>query len=62
MNLEEHKQRMLKHCLWMSEMDEDYAVWAADRYESDNPIVLKNLGAKVRQEISRKQRQAEVAE
>jgi len=50
----EHKAAILAHCLWMAELDPDYATWAAGWYEANEPVLLKNLEAKVRQEIARR--------
>ena len=36
----EHKQALLRHCCWMAELDPDYAIWAAQDYESRNPALL----------------------
>lgn len=55
----EHKQSILAHCLWMAEIDKDYALWAAEWYERNEPLLLKNLLPKVRQEIRRKEMQRE---
>jgi hypothetical protein len=52
----DHKAQILAHCLRMSETDQEYAVWAAGWYEANEPALLKNLQAKVRQEIARKER------
>lgn len=49
----EHKARILAHCLWMAERDPEYAVWAAGWYETNEPELLRNLQAKVQQEITR---------
>jgi hypothetical protein len=49
----EHKQAILAHCLWMAKLDPDYAVWAAGWYERNEPALLKNLQAKVQQEVRR---------
>lgn len=48
------KQDMLAHCLWMAQFDPDYALWAAAEYERRSAGGLRNLEAKVRQEIARK--------
>ena len=45
---------MLAHCLWMAQFDPDYALWAAAEYERRSAGGLRNLEAKVRQEIARK--------
>jgi hypothetical protein len=52
----EHKQSILAHCLWMAQTDPDYALWAARWYERNEPALLKNLAAKVEQEIRRAER------
>ena len=49
----EHKASILAHCLWMAQTDPEYATWAAGWYEKNEPALLKNLQAKVRQEIER---------
>lgn len=50
----EHKAEILRHCLWMVERDPTYAVWAARWYEERQPALLKNLEAKVRQDVARR--------
>lgn len=49
----EHKAEVLRHCLWMAERDPEYAVWAAGWYEANEPDLLRNLQAKVQQEVAR---------
>lgn len=48
-----HKAEILAHCLLMAERDPDYAIWAAGWYEANEPELLRNLLAKVRQEVRR---------
>lgn len=50
----EHKADVLRHCLWMAERDPEYAVWAAGWYEGNEPELLRNLQAKVQQEVRRR--------
>jgi hypothetical protein len=52
-NAEAHKQFILTWCLQMAQVDPEYAVWAAGWYESNQPHLLKNLKAKVEQEVRR---------
>lgn len=52
----DHKQEVLRHCLWMAESDPEYAVWAAGWYEANEPELLRNLQAKVQQEVERVRR------
>lgn len=58
----EHKQALLRHCCWMAELDPDYAIWAAQDYESRNPALLLNLERKVRQHVAREREKANAAE
>jgi len=46
-----HRKRMLRHCLWMANSDQDYAKWAARRYEQESNGVLEGLHARVVQTI-----------
>ena len=55
MTPDEHKARILAHCLWMAELDPEYAIHAAGWYEANQPWLLTNLQAKVRQEVRRQQ-------
>lgn len=48
-----HKAEILRHVLWMATLDPEYAVWAAGWYERNEPVLLKNLRAKVEQEVRR---------
>ena len=54
----EHKQALLRHCCWMADLDPDYAIWAANDYESKNPALLLNLERKVRQHVARAREKA----
>lgn len=56
-----HKAEILRHCLWMAQVDPEYAIWAAAQYEARNPVLLKNLEAKVRQEVRRSASQSRSA-
>ena len=51
---EKHKANILAHCLGMAVWDEALAYSAAAWYEKNEPWFLKNLEAKVRQEVRRK--------
>ena len=53
---QERKHELLVHCLWMATLDPDYAIWAAGQYEKNEPWLLENLQAKVRQEVRRAER------
>lgn len=57
----EHKAEVLCHCLWMAERDAEYAIWAAGWYEANEPELLRNLKAKVQQEVARAGRQSSSA-
>lgn len=59
---EEHKQFLLAWCLEMAERDPEYAIWAAGDYEAKQPWLLKNLQAKVQQEVRRAQKEASNAD
>lgn len=50
---EQHKAEILAHCLWMATLDPEYAKWAAEQYERREPVLMKNLAAKVAQEVKR---------
>lgn len=58
----EHKQALLRHCCWMADLDPDYAIWAANDYESKNPALLLNLERKVRQHVARAREKANAPE
>lgn len=49
----DYKADILRHCLWMASIDPQYAHHAAGWYEKNDPELLKNLQAKVWQEIHR---------
>ena len=49
----EFKQSILAHCLRIAEVDPQYASWAAGNFEAMCPELLRNLKAKVDQEIRR---------
>jgi hypothetical protein len=49
----EFKPFILAHCLRIAKVDPEYANWAAAWYERNQPELLKNLHAKVEQEIKR---------
>lgn len=51
----EFKAKTLAHCLALAERDPEYALWAAQQYEAMCPWCLKNLAAKVQQELRRKE-------
>ena len=53
MTPDEHKALILAHCLWMAQLDPEYAIHAAGWYEANQPWLLKNLQAKVRQAVRR---------
>jgi hypothetical protein len=48
-----HKQQLLAHCLELAKLDPAYALTAAAWYETNEPQLLLNLAAKVRQELRR---------
>lgn len=52
-----HRQQMLKHCLWLVNLDQSYAKWAARRYEQQSDGVLDGLYARVVQTIDKRNQQ-----
>jgi len=53
----EFRKRLLKHCLWLANSDQDYAKWAAKEFERQSAGVLEGLHARVVQTIDRKLRE-----
>lgn len=49
-----HRQRMLKHCLWLANHDPTYAKSAALGYEADSYGLLEGLHKKVTEIIDKK--------
>lgn len=49
-----HRQRMLKHCLWLDNFDTDYAKTAAKHYEAESYGLLVGLHEKVCEIIDNK--------
>jgi hypothetical protein len=46
-------QAMLAHCLWLLERaGSQYAMWAADWYEANDPDWLDGLGQRLRKEVA----------
>lgn len=54
----DHKARILAHCLDFARIDPQAAIHAAGWYEQNEPYLLANLQAKVRQAVARAQREA----
>lgn len=54
----EHKAAILQHLLDFARIDPEAAIWAAGWYEQNEPALLANLQAKVRQAVARAQREA----
>lgn len=52
-----HRQRMLRHCLWLANVDQQYAKWAAGQYEQQSHGVLDGLHARVVQTIDKRLKQ-----
>jgi hypothetical protein len=48
-----YRTRMLAHCLALAAIGEPNAIEAAGWYERNEPQILQNLQAKVRQELAR---------
>ncbi len=57
MDLTAHRQRMLRHCLWLANSDQAYAKWAANQYEQQSHGVLDGLHARVVQTIDKRNKQ-----
>ena len=53
MTPDEHKATILAHCLRFAQIDPEAAIHAAGWYEANQPWLLKNLQAKVRQAVAR---------
>lgn len=49
-----HRQRMLKHCLWLANFDIGYAKSAAKNYEAESYGLLEGLHKKVTEIIDKK--------
>lgn len=54
----EHKAAILAHCLWFASIDPKAAIYAAGWYETNEPDLLRNLQAKVKQAVTRAAREA----
>ncbi len=48
---------MLRHCLWLANLDIAYAKWAARQYEQQPDGVLDGLHARVVQTIDKRLKQ-----
>ncbi|MBP9149238.1 MAG: hypothetical protein KBG00_10700 [Rhodoferax sp.] len=57
MDIAAHRQRMLRHCLWLANQDPAYAKWAAKQYEQQSDGVLEGLHARVVQTIEKRNKQ-----
>lgn len=49
----DYKQQLLEHCIRFARIDREAGLAAADWYEAQRPWLLKNLRAKVEQELRR---------
>jgi len=52
-----HRQKVLKHCLWLANSDQAYAKWAAREYERHSDGVLEGLHTRVVQAIEKRLKQ-----
>lgn len=50
---EERRKEVLAHCLLFLERDPEYAMYAADWYEKNEPWSLDGLGQRVRREVEK---------